>query len=244
MSFPWPLAKLDCINRALARTGDNLVNVADDGSDEWTVCSPAYDSGLSYAMENGSWGYNALVVTLNASPTPPQDTNWDTAYPIPNDCVHIIWLKINQIIPSTPNSNLPALTLWDILGTPTGPVIVTNARGGPPPPSGTVTPAQITLKYISNQGALCDVTNGTPTLVEALVRFVMSGIYQGLHEDIQAGKSEEQAARMLLQEARTRYDQQKPKRQMFNSRITAARRIRRPWPPVGNDNWGGSGIPG
>lgn len=244
MSFPWPLAKLDCVNRALARTGDNLVNVADDGSDEWNVASPAYDSGLSYAMENGSWGYNTQVVTLQPSSTPPQDSDWDTAYPIPSDCVHIIWVKINEIIPSTPTTNLPSLTLWDIMGTPTGPVIVINAQGGPPPPDPPVTPSVITLKYISNSGPLCDITNGTPTLVEALVRFVMAGIYQGLHEDIMAAKGEEQAARALLQEARTRYDQQKPKRQIWNSRITASRRIRRPWPPVGNDTWGGSNIPG
>ena len=56
-----------------------------------------------------------------------------------------------------------------------------------------------------------------------------------------------QAGMMMLQEARTRYDQQKPKRQFFNSRITAARRVRRPWPPTGTGNWGsgsGNGIPG
>ena len=52
-----------------------------------------------------------------------------------------------------------------------------------------------------------------------------------------------QAGELYSQRARTRYDQQKPKRAFWNSRITAARRVRRPWPPspVG---WGGSGIPG
>jgi hypothetical protein len=48
--------------------------------------------------------------------------------------------------------------------------------------------------------------------------------------------------------ARTRYDQQKPKRQFFNSRIGAVRRIRRPWPQAGINNWGsgsgGGGTPG
>jgi hypothetical protein len=51
------------------------------------------------------------------------------------------------------------------------------------------------------------------------------------------------AGEQMLQRARTRYDQQKPKRQFFNSRITAVRRIRRPWPPVGINQWGsGSGF--
>jgi hypothetical protein len=63
-----------------------------------------------------------------------------------------------------------------------------------------------------------------------------------MHEDIQTANMEYQAGRALLQEARTRYDQQKPKRQFFNSRIGAVRRIRRPWPQSGINNWGsGSG---
>jgi hypothetical protein len=244
MSFPWPLQKLDVINSALVATADNTVATADDGSDEWNACSPAYDRGLAYAMEGHSWGYATQVVALTPSPTPPQDANWDTAYPVPPDCVHIIWLKINQDLTDAPNSNVAALTLWDIAGTPNGPMIVVNAQGGPPPPSPPVTPAIITLKYISNKGALCDSTNGTPTLILALQAFVMSGIYRGLHEDTAEADKMRKAGIEMLQEARSRYDAQKPKRQMFNSRITAARRIRRPWPPVGNDNWGGSGVPG
>jgi hypothetical protein len=246
MAFTWPLAKLDVINSALTATGDNLVNVADDGSDEWTVASPSYDRGLSYAMEGHEWGYATQTVVLTPSPTPPQDTDFDTAYPIPPDCVHVIWIKINENNPTT--SNEPFLTLWKIAGTPTGPVIVVNAQGGPPPPSPPVTPSQITMYYISNQGPLCDVQFGTPTFVLALQSFVMSGIYRGLHEDTAEGDKMWMAGEQLLQRARTRYDQQKPKRQFFNSRIGAARRIRRPWPAIGINNWGSGsgngGLPG
>jgi hypothetical protein len=244
MSFPWPLDKLSVINNALASTGDNTVNVADDGSDEWNTASPAYDSGLGYAMESHSWGYAALVVTLVPSPTPPQDTDWDTAYPIPADCVHILWVKINQDTNDPVTSTQSQQTLYDIMGTPTGPVIVVNAQGGPPPPTPPQAPAQITLKYISNSGALCDSTSGTPTLLLALQSFTMAGIYRGLHEDPAEGDKMWQAGEAMLQRARTRYDQQKPKRQFFNSRMEASRRVRRPWPQIGNDDWGGGGIPG
>jgi len=245
MAYQFPLDKLGVINSALSATGDNTVNVADDGSDEWEVCSPAYERALGYIMESHSWGYAAQVVTLQPSPTAPQDVNWDTAFPIPPDCVHIIWVKINQDIGLSP----PAVTtfsplLYDIMGTPTGPVIVCNARGGPPPPVLPVTPAAVTLKYISNAGILTDSTSGTPTMIVALESFVMSAIYRGLHEDPAEADKTFQAAGMLLQQARTRYDQQKPKRQFFNSRMYAARRIRRPWPPLGIGNWGGSDIPG
>ena len=245
MSFSWPLDKLAVIVSALTATADNVPATAGDGSDEWNVASPAYDRALAYIMEGHSWGYATQVETLTPSPTPPQDTDWDTAYPLPQDCVHVIWLKINDAQTTSPPANAAMLTLWDIAGTTNGPVIVTNAQGGPPPPNPPVAPALITLKYLSNKGALCDSTNGTPTLILALQAFVMSGIYRGLHEDTAEADKLWAEGRAMLQEARTRYDQQKPKRQMFNSRITASRRIRRPWPPVGIGNWGGSGgIPG
>jgi hypothetical protein len=244
--FQWPLAKLDVIQSALSVAGDNVPSTANDGSDEWSVASPAYERWLAYMMATHSWGYATQTVVLNPSPTPPQDTDFDTAYPLPSDCIHVIWLKINENSPNS--SNVPTLTLWKIAGTPTGPVIVLNAQGGPPPPNPPVVPAQITLYYISNAGALCDVTNGSPIFVMALEQFVLGGIYQGLHEDVATANVEYKAARELLQEARSRYDQQKPKRQFFNSRIGAARRIRRPWPQIGINNWGSGsgsgGVPG
>jgi hypothetical protein len=246
MSYPWPLDKLLIINRALSATGNNFVANYDDGSDEWTVASPAYDEALAYMMESHSWGFAMQTIVLQPSPTPPQDTDFDTAYPLPSDCVHVEWIKINQ---NNPNSfNSPMLTLWKIASTPTGPVIVTNAQGGPPPPVTPVTPAQITMYYLSNAGALTDSTNGTPTLVLALKAFVASGIYRGLHEDAAEADKIWQGGEQYLQRARARYDQQKPKRQFFNSRIGAVRRIRRPWPQVGINNWGsgsgGGGMPG
>jgi hypothetical protein len=248
MSYPWPLAKLDIVDRALSACGDNVVAVANDGSDEWAIASPAYDDALAYLMESHSWGFAMLTIVLQPSPIAPQDSDFDTAYPLPPDCVHVVWIKINQNNPNT--SNQPMLTNYKIAAHPISnpPVssyvmaIVVNAQGGPPPPSPPRTPAQITMYYMSNAGALTDSTSGTPTLVLALKCFVASGIYRGLHEDIAEADKMWMAGEQYLQRARTRYDQQKPKRQFFNSRIGAVRRIRRPWPQAGINNWGsGSG---
>lgn len=243
--FSWPVDKISTINSALTSTGDNIVNVADDGSDEWMVASSAYETELGYIMESHSWGYATLVSTLQPSPTAPPDTDWDTAYPLPNDLVHLIWAKINQS--ATPLISTSQLATYGIEVVGGRTCLVINAQGGPPPPSPAQTPATVTIKYISNSGALCDSTNGTPTMVKALQAFIMSGIYRGLHEDVAEADRVYQGAKMLLQEARTRYDQQKPKRAFFNSRMSAARRIRRPWPPIGTGSWGsgsGGGIPG
>jgi len=240
MSYPWPLAKVDIINHALAITGDNQPVAVNDGSDEWNTASPGYDDAIAYMIESHSWGFTMLTIVLTPSLTPPQDTDFDTAYPIPADCVHVVWVKINDNNPNLSNS--PTLALWKIAATPTGPVIVINAQGGPPPPNPPVTPAQVTMYYVSNSGTLTDSANGTPTIVLALKAFVTSAIYRGLHEDIPEADKMWMAGEQYLQRARTRYDQQKPKRQFFNSRIGAVRRIRRPWPQSGINNWGsGSG---
>jgi len=259
MSYEFPIDKLGLIDSALALTGDNQVAVAGDGSDEWNVCSPAYERGLGYAMESHGWGFAAQVKVLQPSPTLPQDADFDTAYPIPTDCVHIIWVKIQEAcVPPTatpppypPGFGQPSArpALYNILGTPTGPVIVMNAfeewPGYPttPPPTN-IGRGIVSMKYISNSGPLTDSTNGTPTLILALQSFVQSGIYRGLHEDTAEADKMWQAGEHMLQMARTRYDQQLPKRAFFNSRMAASRYVRRPWPPVGIDSWSGSRRPG
>jgi len=242
MSYEWPVDKLSLINRALALCGDNPVNVQDDGSDEWNVCSPAYENGLSYLMEQHNWAFATLVKQLVPSNVRPPNVQWDTAYPLPADLTHLIWVRINQQEDQLLASITPSPVLYDIENVGGFPCLVTNSQGGPPPPDPPVTPTPITIKYVSQ--LFSDPTFGTPTLVVALQHYVMSGIYRGLHEDLQEATSMLKIAEMTLQQARSKYDQQKPKRAMWNSRITAARRIRRPWPPVGSDSWGGTGVPG
>ena len=142
-----------------------------------------YERGLAFATESHSWGFATLVAVLTPSPTPPPDTDWDTAYPLPSDLVQLIWAKVSQNAQNPTDSFTNQLTLWgiEVVGGKT--CLVINAQGGPPPPIPPATPAQVTIKYISNQGALADSTNGTPTLVLALQSFVMAGIYRGLQQD-------------------------------------------------------------
>lgn len=224
--FEFPLDKLMVINSALAQCGDNQVAVADDGSVEWNTASPAYERAIAYMMESHGWGSATLVATLNANGTAPTDTQYDTAYDLPSDLVHLIWVRLDD-----------HATNYDLLNNQ----LVLNAQGGPPPPDPVVDPGVVTIKYVSMTNA--DAQHGTPTFVLALMTFVMSGIYRGLHEDPQEADKIWGAARAILQEARSRHDMQKPKRALFNSRVMASRRVRRPWPPTPT-GWSGSGIPG
>lgn len=225
--FQWPLQKIDVINSALSQTGDNPVLVADDGSDEWNTCSPAYEDALPAMIESHPWGWTSDVRVLQPAANKPDDDQYDTACNLPPDLVHLVWVRLND---------MPCV--WDLLNNQ----LVVNAMGGPPAPApGTVTPAIITIKgaFATNS----DPTYATPLFVSALKRFVMAGIYRGLHEDTATAVAMTKEAKEILAVAKTRHDEQKPKRAMFNSHISAARRIRRPWPPAPG-GWGGSGIPG
>src|SRR5882672_11271736 len=114
-AFEWPCDKLTCINSGLSQTGDNLVNVPDDGSPEWNVCSPAYERALAYMMEQHGWTAATDVRTLQPAVNAPNDPLFDTAYALPPDMVHLIWVRV---------SDFPVN--YDILA---GQLIL-NARGG------------------------------------------------------------------------------------------------------------------
>lgn len=88
--------KLSVINDALAELGDNLVAVADNGSDEWTTASPAYENAVRETIEAHSWSFDTNVATLvrqNASP----DDLYADAMALPMNCLHLIWVRVNDV---------------------------------------------------------------------------------------------------------------------------------------------------
>jgi hypothetical protein len=224
--FEWPLSKTEIINSALSQTGDNLVAVADDGSVEWNTCSPAYERGLGFVTESHPWMWTTDMRTLVPSPTPPDDSLYDTAYPLPPDLVHLILVRMQD-----------RPCAWELFNNQ----LVVNAQGGPPPPTPPVTPAVVKIKGIFSTNS--DPTNSTPTVVLVLQMFVMSGIYRGIHKDMAEANTLWSAAHKMLASAKSRHDMQSPKRAIFVSRMTASRRSRRPGPPLPrgleSTNWPG-----
>lgn len=234
MSFQWPLQKIDLINSALSQTGDNTVNAADNGSDEWSVCSPAYERALAVVTEAHPWGWTTDVRQLQPAANGPNDHEYQLAYNIPADLVHLILVRVDE-----------RPCLWDLQNNQ----LYIKAHGfgwtwdpsaTPPAEAYNGAPRYVTIKGIFSTNS--DVSFGTPTVILALQTFVMAGIYRGLHEDTAEAGKMMSLANQILEGAKSRHDMQKPKRAMFNSRIAASRRIRRPWPPVPG-GWDG-GIPG
>lgn len=224
-AFEWPVDKVGIVNSGLSQTGDNLVSAADDGSTEWNVCSPAYERALAFAMEDHSWSQATDVRTLQPAANVPTDTSFDTAFDLPADLVHLIWARV---------SDRP--TEYQLLNRQ----LILNARGGTPQPTPPNTPQPVTIKAVFSTNS--DPVFGTPTLVIALQLFVEAAIYRGLHKDPVNADKQEDKAMAMLQRARTRHDQQTPKRAMFNSRLSASRQVRRPWPLI-PPGWG-NGRPG
>lgn len=209
----FPLDKLAVINHALALTGSTQVAVEDDGSDEWTVGSAAYESAIEYMLEQGNWNFATAVVELNKVPGAPLDTTFKDIYAKPQDCMHLIWVRSNEI-PSD----------YRILGNQ----VILNAVGG-----------KITAKYIRHPVSEDQIP---ATFWQALQHFVMAGLYRGLNEDIESAKESQANAQALLQQAKTRSGQEEAKRGLFNSRLREARNVRRPFPSLPN-RWGGTDVP-
>jgi hypothetical protein len=230
--FEWPLDKLALINSALAQTSNNLVAASDNGSEEWEVCSPAYERSLAFIIEQHPWCWTRTMKTLVPAANIPADPQWDTAFNLPADLVHLIYARIE---------NRPCI--YQVMKGPDGSPsqLCTNAQGGPPAPIPPQVPAPVTIAYISSDTS--DLQNATPTLALALEQYVIAGIYRGLHEDAAMAMQQLKFAELTLARAQTRHDQQMPKRALYNSRMLAARRLRRPWPPVPG-GWYGSGTPG
>jgi hypothetical protein len=243
----YPQDKLSLISEACALTGNNIPAAADDGSDEWTCCSAAYEAGMEYMLDSHDWKQLTTVVTLNATGIAPTDSQFDSAFAKPPDCIHVIWVRINES-GGTGGSNLPIV--YQVLSNQIVANLFNQPPGVPPPP-GTPIPI-VTMKYVSSNIPIPGGQNPSQgdlgpfmlrTFMTALRSFVLAGIYRGLHDDPTEARAEEQAAMALLQQARTRSDQEQPKRAVFNQRITASRRVRRPFPPTPS-GWGGTGVPG
>lgn len=84
-------------------------------------------------------------------------------------------------------------------------------------------PDSVTAKVVIDK----DPTRWPGLFVKALSCFVLGGIYRGLNEDPGEADTQEKKAEAYLMRARTRGDQEEPKRGMMKSRARLMRRRRR-----------------
>lgn len=87
--------KLSIINSELAKTGNNLVAVEDDGSDEWTACSPAFDDAVELTTERHTWNFGSNIVAVNRVGNSPDDL-YDDAFAMPQGSLRLVWVRLND----------------------------------------------------------------------------------------------------------------------------------------------------
>lgn len=216
--------KLSIISDQCSELGENPPATADDGSTEWNVCSPAYERAIQETIEQHNWSFETTIATLvRVGPSP--DDMYTDAMAMPNACLQLIWVRKGEA-PFGQGNDFPAD--YKIIGNQ----ICLNLENDT---------LQATAQYVLDPQTVG--TGPWPPLFTKIIRErVNAAICFGLREDDQAGFAWMKQAEATLQEARTRVDQQQPKRAMFNGRARYARIVRRPWISTPFP-WGGTGTP-
>lgn len=198
MEFAVTVDKLSLIVDELLQTGNDVPATADDGSDEWNVCSAAYEAAVQETIEAHSWTFDTAIAPLVRQGDSPDDL-YDDAFAKPNQCLHLIWVRLNdQTVDYKIINNQICLT------------------------AGSYTP---TAKYVVDNGP----QNWPAQFSKIIRMRIRSAIYSGLRDDPKTALAYDQQARDALAQARSRLDQEGGKRALFNSRAIAARRVRRPF---------------
>jgi hypothetical protein len=191
--------KLSILNNALVATGNDPVNVLNDGSDEYTVANTAFDRWLDFLVARHSWSFattTELLVRVSDADNKSRRFN-QNGFRLPANTLHVkevLW----DIYP---------LTEYEIMGT------VLSCNYDSAVYAKVVKPISEELLH--------------PMATEILTLYVESGCYSGLNEDPASARSKKQEAEMLLMETRSHVDQQNPARNTYKSSIRAARQSRR-----------------
>lgn len=188
-------SKLSIINTCLLLKGEHPVNVEDDGSDEWNICSAAYEQGVAHALEDHDWKFGTAIETLTRVGDS-DDEDFDDEYSKPNGCLHVIWVRVD---------NVP--TPYKIMG---GNIQI-SADTAP------------TCKFVQEPGP----EDWPAMFVSAINEYVFYGIESGIKKNQSVADGHLAKAHEFLQRAKTRTDQQEPKRALFKTRHRTARQARR-----------------
>lgn len=188
--------KLSIINDCLLLKGQRTVNTQDDGSDEWSVCSAAYDHAVKHLLEEHDWKFGTHIVSLTRTGDA-DDANYADAYAKPVGALHLVWVRMED-----------AAADYRIVG---GKVLI-NAGGG-----------EVTAKVVTEPGP----EDWPAMFISALRELIFSGIESGIKKNTTDARIHQGAADEFLRRAKTRTDQEEPKRTLFKGRHRTARSSRR-----------------
>jgi hypothetical protein len=187
--------KLGIINTCLGLTGNSTVNTEEDGSDEWTVASLAYEAAVPYLLAAHPWKFQTEIATLQRLGDA-DDEHYEDVYRKPQNCLGLIWVK-----------QADCALDWKIVADSVYTTVLNTSDA---------VKAKVVLRG--------DPSTWPPLFVQSLYSLVRAGIYRGLNEDIAEAKAEEANAQGYLAQARTQTDREDKPRPAFRSRMLARRR--------------------
>jgi len=191
--------KLTIINNALLATGNNTVNVLNDPSDEYLIANPAFERALRSLTARHSWPFASTIDLLTRAPDAENKSRRyrESGFRLPTGTLHVKEVYFD----STP------LTEYEIIGE--------------------ILSCHYDSDIYANVVKQVSEEKLHPMAEEILTLYVEAGCLRGLNEDFTEATRREQRAEALLEEARPHVDQQNPARNVYKSKIAAARGGRR-----------------
>ena len=191
--------KLQILNNALRATGNNTVNVLNDPSEEYQIANGAFERALRVLTARHSWPFASTIEELVRVPDGDNKSRRfrENAFALPVNTLHV------------------KEVFWDALPLTDYEII------------GTVLSCRYDSSVFANVVKQVSEEKIHPMAEEILTLYVEEGCLQGLNEDFSEASRRKNNAELLLQEARPHVDQQNPARNIYKSKIAAARRSRR-----------------
>lgn len=198
--------KLTVLNRALSATGNNLLTVLNDGTDEWIVANEAFGRAIDDLSSRHNWPFAKATETLvPAAAADNPSIKYSVAYLLVPDVIHVV--RAYRAI-ATDTGNRPILFEdYEIIGR----YLCCDFDTG------------ISIEYVT----MPDDANWHPQVAEILTTYVEAGCLRGLNEDFDEAAKREGKAEARLTEARPRVDRQNPVANAYNSSTRVGRYQRR-----------------
>lgn len=195
--------KLTIINNALTQTANNRVNLA-DGTHEWQVANLAFERAVKFLIARHNWPFSRKTKLLARAPDGEYESSLypDHGFRIPTESLHLVRAYYRP----SEYTGVP-LTDYEVIGE------ILYCRHAD----------SVFAEYIFAP----DDANWHPLAEEILTRYVEVGCLRGLNEDLKAADTAEIAIEDLLLSVNARIEQEDPARNMYKSKIAAARRTRR-----------------
>ncbi len=192
-------SKIQIVNNALKSTGNAIVNVAYDGSDEWDVASAGFDRAIDWMLARHPWVFAKTTADLvQVAENPSKRKKYAYAFPTNMLSLRAVFAGGNQIDEYDSFEIINARLCLDYS-------------------------SDVSVEYIREPPE----DKWEVGFIESLTLKTEVYCLRGLNEDYVEARDRDSLAEATLLEARSQTDQQVPRRKGYRSSLAKARKVRR-----------------